>query len=287
MRVFPGILAIVITITGFVSGAQSESEIEATSQATGVTYFGQIPPGEIAEPFAPDVLVHEAHDSPVISPDEKWILYQGMGTGVEFYGIVDGHLTTIENPTGIEFPFPCNGVAASPSGDRLYIEEWKDGHGYIYHIDKKGDQWTLPTYFNLPGTDNWWQISISSSGSLYFSTSGKVMVSFLDGDSHLEPLPLKLENDNDMTGDTPYISPDERYLIYSVDGDLHISYHRNDGKWTLPVNLGHNINSDQVDLCPQITPNGKYLLFTTRRNHLRFNIYWANASFVENLRPKE
>jgi len=66
---------------------------------------------------------------------------------------------------------------------------------------------------------------------------------------------------------------------------LHISYRRGDGKWTMPRDLGPNINSDQLDICPQITPNGKYLLFVTRRELPLFHVYWADAGFVERMKP--
>jgi len=291
IRIFQTILA--IGITGVVSNipvsglyAQGEPENKATDPAPGETYFGQTPPGEKAETFAPDVLIYEAHNSPVIPPDETWLLFQGMEVDILFYAMVDGRLTATKNPMGIEFPDTCNAVAMSPSGDRVYIMEWKEGRGYLYYVDKKGDQWTSPTYVDLGSADNWCQFSISSSGSLYFATD-KVMVSALEDDSHVKPVPLKLENNSDMKGGTPFISPDESYIIYSIDGDLHISYRRSDGKWTMPLDPGPNINSDQLDLCPQITPNGKYLLFTTRRDFPNFTIYWADASFVEDLGPKK
>ena len=249
-------------------------------------YFGQTPPQEKAEPFAPDVLIHEPHDSPVIAPDEKWLLFQGMEADLMFYGMKSGRLTAMDNPLGVEFPKVCNGVALSPSGERFYIEEWKDGRNHLFYIDRKRDQWSSPSYVDLGGEGNWWQISISSNGNLYFSRDAIMVSSIVDG-SHVKPVPLKLEDGSDMMGMSPFISPDESYIICSIDGDLHISYRISDGKWTKPVDLGPNINSDQLELCPQITSNGKYLIFNTRRNFPQFAIYWADASFVEALRPKK
>jgi len=275
-------VALAVSFTGLY--AQSDAEIRVGDSVREETYFGQTPPGEKAEAFAPEVLIYEAHDSPVITPDENWILWHSMDVDVLFYGMVDGHLTTIENPLGIEFPEVCNGVAISPSGDRIYIEEWKEGRTNLYYIDKKVDQWTSPSYVDLGDNCNLWQISISSSGSLYFATD-KIMVSTFEGDSHVKRTPLKLEDGSDMKGESPFISPDESYIIYSIDDDLHISYQRSDGRWTMPIDLGPNINSDQMELCPQITPNGKYLIFTTRRHFPNFTVYWADAGFVEQLKP--
>jgi len=291
MRVLQRILAgsitiIVVNLPFFALYAQGEPDNKTANSPARYTYFGQTPPGEKAEAFAPEVLIYEAHDSPVITPDENWILWHSMDVDVLFYGMVDGKLTTIENPLGIEFPEVFNGVAISPSGDRIYIEEWKEGRTNLYYIDKKVDQWTSPSYVDLGDNCNLWQISISSSGSLYFATD-KIMVSTFEGDSHVKRTPLKLEDGSDMKGESPFISPDESYIIYSIDDDLHISYQRSDGKWTMPIDLGPNINSDQMELCPQITPNGKYLIFTTRRHFPNFTVCWADAGFVEALRPKK
>jgi len=36
-------------------------------------------------------------------------------------------------------------------------------------------------------------------------------------------------------------------------------------KWTDPVNMGEDINSDKVDGSPYVTPEGNYLIFTSGR----------------------
>ena len=281
-----GIVCATLAVSPADSYAQTDPAAAQPDPAPQETFFGQTPPGAEAVPFAPDVLIHEAHDSPLISPDQQWLLFQGMEVDLLFYAMVDGRLTAAENPLGIEFPEVCNGVAMTPSGDRLYIEEWKDNRNHLYCLDREKDKWTSPTSVDLGSATNWWQLSFAANGSLYLA-SDKIMVSPLKGGSHVKPVPLKLEDGSDMIGATPFIAPDESYLIYSIEGDLHISYPRNDGTWTLPRDLGPNINSDQLDLCPQITPDGKYLLFNTRRNFPDFAIYWADAGIVEDLRPKD
>ncbi len=254
--------------------------VPSGSYAQGETFFGQAPPGEVAEPFAPSVLTVEPHDSPIIAPDEEWLLLQSMGAGILFYGMVDTLLTEIANPLGFEIPDLCNGVAISPSGTRLYIELWRNGQTEVYYVDKVGDSWSSLTY--IPALDistNWWQISVVSSGAIYLA-SDTVMVSYLEGDTHATPVPLKLEDNSDMVGNSPYVSPDESYIVYSIDGDLHISYRRSNGKWTMPEDLGPNVNSEQLDHGPQVTPDGKYMLFSTRRHGSDFVVYWVDAGFT-------
>ena len=120
MRISRNLLAIctaiaVCGIAVFGSNVRGQSDTRLPDPTREESFFGQTPPGEKAEAFAPEVLIYEAHDSPIIPPDENWILWHSMDVDVLFYGMVDGHLTTIENPLGIEFPEVCNGVAISPS----------------------------------------------------------------------------------------------------------------------------------------------------------------------------
>ena len=70
--------------------------------------------------------------------------------------------------------------------------------------------------------------------------------------------------------------------------DLYISYKMSNGKWTSPKDLGTEINSPGIyDLCPKVSPNGKYLFFISRRNGPDFQVFWADAKFIEELKPDE
>lgn len=72
-----------------------------------------------------------------------------------------------------------------------------------------------------------------------------------------------------------YIAPDESFLIFSSNGrpdtrgsyDLYISYQRN-GRWTEPRNLGDAINTDGWEFGAKLSPDGKYLFFTSNRSVL-------------------
>jgi hypothetical protein len=78
----------------------------------------------------------------------------------------------------------------------------------------------------------------------------------------------------------PYISPDEKILIFGSLGrpdqlfsggfpysrlDLYISLNRN-GAWTTPRHLEHGINSFADDEYPYISPDGRYLFFSSARS---------------------
>jgi Tol biopolymer transport system component len=89
---------------------------------------------------------------------------------------------------------------------------------------------------------------------------------------------------------TPFIAPDERYLIFvsrgrsalSRDFQFYLSYKNEDDSWQEPIDLGEKIKALGSGLCPAVTPDGKYMFFIGRGD-----IYWIDAGFIENLRPKQ
>ena len=266
----------------------SVSFAQSDSPKSKELYFGQEPPGKRAELFAPEVLAFEPHDSPIISKDETWMIIGTMEHGIKFYKMVDGKLSLTTNPLGFDTPEICNGIALSPTKDRVYFLIWKDNDEDFYFIEKTENQWTRPKSLGeeVNSFRTHWQFSLARNENLYFA-SDSILVSVFDGSSHLRPVALKLEDSSPLRGSTPFIAPDESCIIFSMDEDLHISYNLHNGKWTAPCNLGPDINSDHLDLCPIISPNGKYLFFISRRDDRNFNIYWADAGFVERLRPSE
>lgn len=69
-------------------------------------------------------------------------------------------------------------------------------------------------------------------------------------------------------------------------GDLYISFQEEKGSWTEPINMGKPINSNKLEFCPMISPDGKYLFFSSRRRGNE-DIYWVDAKVIENLKPQE
>jgi Tol biopolymer transport system component len=69
-------------------------------------------------------------------------------------------------------------------------------------------------------------------------------------------------------------------------GDLYISFKKKDSSWTPLKNMGKEINSEYTDYCPMLSPDGKYLFFTSTRTG-NGDIYWVDAKIIEDLKPKE
>lgn len=68
----------------------------------------------------------------------------------------------------------------------------------------------------------------------------------------------------------PYIPPDESYMIFSSTRpgygitDLFISFHKADGSWTEPENMGPGINTRAKETFPFVSFDGKYLFFMSQ-----------------------
>ncbi len=54
----------------------------------------------------------------------------------------------------------------------------------------------------------------------------------------------------------------------------------------MPVNLGININTENRDFSPNVSPDGKYLFFVRDFGGKEGNIYCVDAKIIEELQEK-
>ena len=89
----------------------------------------------------------------------------------------------------------------------------------------------------------------------------------------------------------PFIAPDETYHLFAADRtanglndeDLYIAFRKEDGSWIKAQNMGPDIDSDQFDVSPYVSPDEKYLFFWSDRNG-NHDIYWIDAQIIEQLK---
>ncbi|HEX7771178.1 MAG TPA: hypothetical protein VF435_02080 [Pyrinomonadaceae bacterium] len=151
----------------------------------------------------------------------------------------------------------------------------------IWFMEKVGDGWGPPRNvgapINSPGQE--WYPTIAQDGTMYFGSDragGKgrtdIYRSRLVDGKYTEPENLGEAINTQFEEFEPYISPDQKYLIFMTqrpDGrggsDLYISYQRN-GVWTKATNLGDKINSSGAEYSPLVTPDGKYFFWSSTRS---------------------
>jgi Tol biopolymer transport system component len=189
----------------------------------------------------------------------------------------------------------------SPDGKTMYFSSSRPAPGKTAHVlriwsvDRVGDRWGEPRVLPAPvNTEDSWNFapSVTSDGTLYFASNREaqkahIFRSQLVKGSYTAPEKLGPEINSEFNESDPYISPDEKILIFSSSGndlgepdrpetlkgggvlyaraDLYISTNSN-GKWSPARHLGHNINSVADEGSPSLTPDGKYLFFTSERS---------------------
>lgn len=142
-----------------------------------------------------------------------------------------------------------------------------------------GEAQRLPAPVNQPGLDVW-SPAVAASGNLYFGgerpgTRGgsDLWVSRLVGGVYQ---PAENLGDGINSGAhelEPWISPDERYLLFSAlrrpDGlggyDLYLSRRLPDGTWGRAQPLPAGINSSTSDYNHSVSPDGAWLYFSSTR----------------------
>ncbi len=176
----------------------------------------------------------------------------------------------------------------SPDGSRLFWisnrpVDGKEKEDYdIWMVEKRGDMWGSPVHLPAPiNTDaEEFYPSVTAKGTLYFSSTrpggmgrgGDIYRAAVQGGGYGAPQTVG-DSVNSATHDAdPYIAPDESFIVFASygrpgsvgDGDLYVSYHRN-GTWTAARPLQHGINSKAREYCPIVSPDGKWLYFTSFR----------------------
>ncbi|WP_290789599.1 TolB family protein [Flavihumibacter sp. UBA7668] len=175
----------------------------------------------------------------------------------------------------------------SPDGNRLFFASGRpkpnrEGDDVdIWMMEKKQGGWGEPRILgaSVNSEKDEYYPSVTRSGHLYFTSErtggvGKEDIyraEYRNGD-WLPALVL----DTGVNGLTyefnAYIAPDESYLIFTSygrpddtgRGDLYMSRRKTDGSWEKAINL-KAANSDQLDYCPTVSPDGKTLYFTSEK----------------------
>jgi Tol biopolymer transport system component len=192
----------------------------------------------------------------------------------------------------------------SPDGKRMFfassrpLPDGTRGALRIWEVERTSSGWgvpsPLPPPINVSGS--FWNAdpSVGSDGTLYFSSDrgggGSLHIyrsRFVDG-KYTEPEKLGPEVNSEFNDYQPYISPDGKILIFSSvgsevppfdhrpgelstggkpypRGDLYVSFYRNE-KWTPARHLEHGINTFAEEQFPVLTPDGKYLFFSSERS---------------------
>jgi len=268
-------------------------------------YLGQEPPGAQAERFAPGILPRDLHSTPAFSPDGTSVYWKAMEgpNRLSHSRQVDGRWTAPRAVWLGLLSFDSDDPALSADGHTLYFTSWRPLRWYrplphkerIWYAERRsaqGRRWKRPRPLSdaVNAMELHWQFSLAGNGVLYFASQGDLFRAPLVDGRHTTPQRLGPEVNGPSREDMPFVAPDEGYLLFSSDReegslgreDLYVTFRRADGAWSAAVNLGPAVNSAAPELCPRVSPDGKYLFFLSGKSGT-YDVYWIDAELIERL----
>lgn len=303
--------SLLILLLGFSSFAFAQNEQKFLDLKGD--YLGEIPPGDTPIVFARGIVstVDKEHWAPRFSPDGNEVFWWTIETDndkkwISFHKTMHRTGSRWAAPEKSPFDSASSAPIFSSDGNRLYFGSKKEGDD-PYYVEKHGNNWSEPKIVNIisrfPEVRFAYFPSIASNGTLYFMgylegqwiNIGIYRAELINGDyAKPELLPPSINTLNGVRNWTPYIAPDESYLIFcstrglpaSDQGDLYISFRQPDGSWTDPVSLGEPINTKEMERFPAVSPDGKYLFFTRDTPGSDEDVYWVSAKIIDRLREK-
>jgi hypothetical protein len=301
-------------------------------------YFGQEPPGMTAEIFAPDIVSTEHGEfCSVFSPDGNEFYWSIAGAPYPTIAVIrqeNGRWMEPEIPS-FSGRYPDLDMGFTPDGKQLFYCSRRplDGNGPptdntdFWYVKREGVGWSEPKHLEGPvnsKAQEYYPI-FAQNGTLYFCSTrpsghggGDIYRAHFENGAYLEPenlgTPINTEN---FEGDL-FIAADESYIIVTCygrpdslgSGDLYISFRQENGSWSPMKNMGAAINSSANEHCPILSPDGKYLFFSSGRsrhpnysdeaitfeeklemmnswgNGRNEDIYWIDARIIDVLRTE-
>jgi hypothetical protein len=251
---------------------------------TDSLYLGQTPPGDTPKIFdlsvSPNFFVAERV---TFSNDGKKIYYS------ELKGYYPINTPRIKNYSysGGKWTGPFNlfegyiAPALSITGDSMYFE---NANSETFFSIKKGLNWSNPKRI-LSKLDSAHYLQVTGKGNFYISSRPKNTVGVSDwcklefSGSDTTAVGLGMPLNTTWDNLDFFISKDETFMIVTTPFGLSISYPKNDGIWTNPRGLGSKINFGLGMWGPFVTPDNKYLFYTTgtKQDYSDVNVYWVRV----------
>jgi hypothetical protein len=294
-----------------------------SSESESETEFEFDYPGLDPEPFLPEITSgDDAELAVALSPRSDEFFFTRIGvdeTGMRFEllhsRLVDGRWT---EPAPAEFSSgrPEAEAFFDGSGDRLYFYSGRPASGAaeppqtmnLWRVDRESTGWGPPRLVGRPDApiEFGWSGCLVGDDEFFFTArpyddpglADIYRVPFEDGvfgaTESLGP-PI---NTAQYTENEPAVAPDGSFLVFysagrpdnlssELLGDLYISFRDNDGSWTEPRHIDEPINSPAEENWPRITPDGKYLIFSSDRGEgvEMPDLFWVSTKALERYRP--
>jgi len=270
-------------------------------------YLDQKPPGMTAELFAPGILSTEANEfNAAFTPALDAVYFTSTLESGQDIMVIEKKNGRWQQRRPASFSGPHRDVDPfiSPDGRKLFFSSNRPVKGEkvqedcdIWFVEKTASgQWSEAKHHDNPCTigKHDFYYTEDRSGAVYFSIFGE------DGTGDLyyiskDQKTIKLEHpiNTDYNEHDPFIAPDGSYLVFTSNrpggfgsADLYICFRQDEGTWSAPANMGESINSEKYDYCPILSPDEKYLFFSSSRSG-NGDVYWVDAEIIGRITSSE
>jgi len=294
-------------------------------------YLGQEPPGLEPEIFAPGIVsTADSEGCAVFSGDGKSLVFTRFsGEPVQRHNFVmHEQYGQWGEPQALPFTedFPIADFSYSPDGKHLLFtsrkplddsSEKNEKRG-IWSVEKNGVEWGEPVPFaDVINRRDALYPSMTLDGSLYFMDwhyppddegSTDIYVSRLVDGDYIEPVRVSDKINSPFHDFDSFVAPDEGYVVFCSirpgdlgNGDLYISFRKEDGTWGEAIHMGEKFNSPAGENRPFVTLDGKYFFYTSNKKVIlqpgegvdpeklpgngSRDVYWVDAAALEQFRP--
>ncbi len=175
-------------------------------------------------------------------------------------------------------------------------------------VERQKEGWSEPQPLGFDKfSKTWkWSLSVSNNGHIYFDDRNHprgqyesgIFVSYYQDGQYSTPVLLPEHINTEHFDWTPFIAPDESYLIFVSNrpgslgsADIYITLKNHDGAWSNPINMGDKVNSKDLERFPSVSPGGKIMFFL--RDYIvddklqNQDYYWIDVGCIEKLKPNE
>lgn len=276
--------------------------------AQNTDYFGQTPPGNTAELFAPGIvsLTNRMESKIVFSPNglecyfSTYKLQNNNWSYTNYYSRYINNAWTEFKQLSFKENQNLEIAGLSADGKKFYFN-LSDAYGDDILMSERSDSgWcnpqVLPAPINSKYTDVWYSETIDSIKYILSNRPGNIcdfwrVYQLPDQSFKVENLGLNINASGWHYN--PCIAPDESYLIFvKADGTaakLYLCFNKGGGAWTEPLDMnksGASINDENQDR-PILSPDGKYLFFNRHSGYPYTNkadIFWVSTDIIPGLK---
>ncbi len=314
--------AICIIIIGLYSSITFSQTTSQEYTKNSIHYPSSKLPGDKPELFAEGFLEPEfevqgyhQHSSPAFSPDGKYVFWSA-------YGKIPGSTSRVQTIFFSKFnsgkwsdpevaPFSGKysdgGPFFSQNGKKLFFHSnrpetpsaaTRDVYTTsMWYLDITESGFGDPEHIGFRADKQEGLCSVSANGNIYFTADlpgnqgpFDIFITKKASGKYEKPQRLPATINKGFIKISPYIAPDESYIIVGYSGPsdrkgLYISFKDFNGEWGNPISLKPYIGTSDRVRFPMVSPDGKYFFFARYIGRTEL-VHWMKADFIHVLSEK-